>query len=114
VLLVHRPRYDDWSFPKGKAKDGESDEDCARREVEEEVGLTCALGAELAQTRYRDVKGRPKVVRYWAMELPAGADPTTGDGVDELVWLDPSKAERRLTWKRDVDVLRALPVEALR
>jgi 8-oxo-dGTP diphosphatase len=113
VLLVHRPRYQDWSFPKGKAKDGESDEDCARREVEEEVGLRCRLGPELAQTNYRDAKGRPKVVRYWAMELPVEAEPIAGDGVDELVWLDPREAEQRLTWKRDLAVLRALPIEAL-
>lgn len=113
MLLIHRPRYRDWTLPKGKAKEDESDEDCARREVEEEVGLRCALGAELAQARYRDSKGRAKVVRYWAMELPPGAEPITGDGVDEIAWLDVDAAEQRLTWKRDVEVLRSFPVEAL-
>jgi 8-oxo-dGTP diphosphatase len=67
VLLVHRPHYDDWTFPKGKAKDGESDEEAAIREVEEETGLTCELGNELATTHYVDRRGRSKYVRYWTM-----------------------------------------------
>jgi 8-oxo-dGTP pyrophosphatase MutT (NUDIX family) len=113
VLLVHRPRYGDWSFPKGKARNGESDEDCAVREVAEEVGLRCRLGPELESTSYRDAKARKKTVRYWAMELPQGADAIAGDGVDEVAWLDPRDAEEKLTWKRDVDVLRSLPAEEL-
>ena len=67
VLLVHRPRYDDWTFPKGKAEPGESDVECALREVEEETGLRCELGRELPSTSYVDGKGRPKRVRYWLM-----------------------------------------------
>jgi 8-oxo-dGTP pyrophosphatase MutT (NUDIX family) len=58
VVLVHRPRYDDWTFPKGKAHRGESDEDCALREVEEETGLRCELGEELPSTAYLDGRGR--------------------------------------------------------
>jgi 8-oxo-dGTP diphosphatase len=112
VLLIHRPRYRDWSFPKGKAKKDESDEDCAVREVEEETGLRCALGAELAGTTYRDARGRKKHVRYWAMELPEGAEAAAGDGVDEWTWLPPEAAEERLTWKRDLAVLRSLPEPA--
>ena len=108
VLLIHRPRYDDWSLPKGKAKEGESDEDAALREVEEEIGLRCELGPELATTRYLDGKGRSKTVRYWAMELPAGAEPTTGDGVDELRWVPLDEADGQLSWSRDEEVLRAL------
>jgi 8-oxo-dGTP diphosphatase len=112
VLLIHRSRHRDWSFPKGKAKKGETDEDCAVREVEEETGLRCPLGIQLAGTSYRDAEGRTKQVRYWAMELPVGADAAAGDGVDEWVWLPPEEAEERLTWEHDRAVLRSLPVPA--
>jgi 8-oxo-dGTP diphosphatase len=114
VLLIHRPRYGDWSFPKGKAKgEAESDEETAVREVEEEVGLRLEPGPELESTRYRDSKGRQKVVRYWAMELPDGADAIAGDGVDEVRWAGLGEAEQQLTWDRDVVVLDSLPVEEL-
>lgn len=112
MLLIHRPRYQDWSFPKGKAKKDETDEDCAVREVEEETGLRCALGPELAGTNYRDARGRRKQVRYWAMQLPEGAEATAGDGVDDWRWLPPQDAEEQLTWERDVPVLRSLPEAA--
>lgn len=114
VLLIHRPRYGDWSFPKGKAKgEAESDEETAVREVEEEVGLRLEPGPELESTRYRDSKGRRKVVRYWAMELPDGDEPIAGDGVDEVRWVELDEASHQLTWDRDVDVLDSLPVEEL-
>ena len=67
VVVVHRPKYDDWSFPKGKAHPGESDEECALREIDEETGLRVQLGEELATTTYVDAKGRPKRVRWWRM-----------------------------------------------
>ena len=67
VLLVHRPKYRDWTFPKGKVKDGETDEQAARREVEEEAGLEVELGPELTSTTYTDSRLRKKTVRYWAM-----------------------------------------------
>jgi 8-oxo-dGTP pyrophosphatase MutT (NUDIX family) len=114
VLLIHRPRYGDWSFPKGKAKnEDESDEDAAVREVEEEIGLRLDRGPELESTRYRDSKGRRKVVRYWAMELPSGEEPIAGDGVDEVAWVAFEEAAGRLTWDRDLAVLDSLPVEEL-
>ena len=107
ILLVHRPAHDDWSLPKGKALDGETDEACALREVEEETGLRCALEFELPSTRYRDAQGRPKVVRYWAMRPIAGeAAPATE--VDELRWLPLADAGRALTWDGDREVLDAL------
>jgi 8-oxo-dGTP diphosphatase len=112
VLLVHRPRYDDWSFPKGKALPGESDEDCARREVAEETGLHCRLGPELVSTSYRDGHGRRKNVRYWAMRPLEGRFEPRSE-VDEARWLQPGEAERALSWKRDVAVLRSL-LEVLR
>ncbi len=114
VLLIHRPRYDDWSFPKGKVDGGETDEEAALREVEEEVGLRLLPGPELVSTRYRDSKGRRKIVRYWAMELPYGEEePIPGDGVDEVRWVDFDEAAQHLTWQRDLVVLDSLPVEEL-
>lgn len=112
VLLVHRPRYDDWTFPKGKCKGDESDEECALREVEEETGLRCELGAELRSTSYRDALGRRKRVRYWAMRPLAGAFEPDRE-VDEIRWRDAHEAGRELSWERDVGVLHSLE-EALR
>lgn len=106
VLIVHRPRYDDWSFPKGKAEPGERDEDCALREVEEETGLVCALEEELPSTSYRDSRGRAKRVRYWRM-TPVGGDLSLENEVDEARWLTVGDAERFLTYRRDADLLRA-------
>jgi 8-oxo-dGTP diphosphatase len=107
VLLVHRPAYDDWSLPKGKAHDGESDEECALREVEEETGLRCELARELPSTSYRDGRGRAKVVRYWAMR-PVGGEARAQAEVDDIAWLAPDEAKERLTWERDRAVLDAV------
>ena len=107
VLLVHRPRYDDWTFPKGKADDGEVDEDCALREVHEETGLVCVLGAELPSTSYTDARGRPKRVRYWLMEVAGGALAYRHE-VDEARWLTPERARRLLSYARDVAVLASM------
>ncbi len=106
VLLVHRPRYDDWSLPKGKAQPGEDDEDCALREVEEETGFRCKLGRELVGTSYVDGRGRPKRVRYWAMEPLGGAFVPRAE-VDAVRWLEPSEAGLALTWEGDIEVLRS-------
>ena len=100
VVLVHRPRYDDWSLPKGKVDPGETDEECARREVEEETGLRCTLGRELPSTRYTDRKGRSKQVRYWEMEVVDGAF-APNDEVDELRWLAPDDAVALLSYDHD-------------
>lgn len=108
VLLVHRPAYDDWSLPKGKCNRGESDEDCALREVEEETGLRCALEQELPSTSYRDAKGRPKVVRYWAMRRVVGGEARPQAEVDDVRWLALDEAQEALTWERDRAVLEAV------
>ncbi len=108
VLLVHRPDYDDWTLPKGKLDPGETFEQAAVREVEEETGLRCRLLRELPSTQYRDGKGRDKLVRYWlmAVEHDPGFEPN--DEVDELRWLAPVEAAALLTYERDRDVLAAL------
>lgn len=107
VLLVHRPKYDDWSFPKGKCRDGESDEACALREVEEETGLRCELLAAVGETSYRDGKGRPKLVRYWRMR-PVDGEFASHDEVDEIRWETPEHAARLLSWSRDLPLLERL------
>ena len=105
VLLVHRPRYDDWTFPKGKCGRREPDGACALREVEEETGLRCRLGRELASTSYTDGRGRPKLVRYWVME-PLGGEFAAGDEVDAVRWVDADTARALLSYGRDAEVLR--------
>jgi 8-oxo-dGTP diphosphatase len=105
VALVHRPRYDDWSFPKGKLDPGESWEGAALREVEEEIGLRCRLGDELPPTAYRDNKGRDKVVRYWLME-PLDGEFEPSDEVDEVRWLAPADAGDLLSYEHDRELLR--------
>jgi 8-oxo-dGTP diphosphatase len=107
ILLVHRPRYDDWTFPKGKCADGETDEECALREVVEETGYRCTLDAEAATTEYVDAKGRPKRVRYWSMQ-PVAGDFVPTDEVDAVRWCTPAEAAAMLSYGRDVKLLTAL------
>jgi 8-oxo-dGTP diphosphatase len=105
VAIVHRPRYDDWSLPKGKCDPGETDEQCAVREVEEETGLRCSLGRELLPTRYEDRRGRPKVVRYWDMHVIGARPFVPNDEIDEVVWLPVGEAVERLSYAYDAAVL---------
>jgi 8-oxo-dGTP pyrophosphatase MutT (NUDIX family) len=104
VLVVHRPAYDDWSFPKGKLEAGERHEDAAIREVEEETGIRCRLDREIASTTYRDGRGRQKTVRYWLM-TPIGGEPTAANEVDEAQFVPVAEAKELLTYRRDVDLL---------
>ena len=101
IAVVHRPRYDDWSFPKGKLDPGETFEEAALREVREETGLTCRLGPELAFAHYEDNKGRPKLVRYWLMAVIDDPGFEPNDEVDELRWVVPERASELLTYERD-------------
>src|SRR5687768_1301416 len=91
VLLIHRPRYDDWSFPKGKLDPGETHRHAALREVEEETGLRCRTGSELPEARYPDRKERAKRVRYWSMGA-IGGEFAPNDEVDEVRWLPIDEA----------------------
>jgi 8-oxo-dGTP diphosphatase len=104
IAVVHRPRYDDWSLPKGKLDPGETWEEAAVREVREEIGLRCALGEELPPVTYEDRKGRTKVVRYWLME-PEGGEFAPNDEVDEMRWLAPGDAAAVLTYARDRELV---------
>lgn len=106
VALVHRPKYGDWTFPKGKLEPGERDEEAAHREVLEETGLDCVLGHELPVVRYVDGKGRHKQVRYWEMTVAAG-EFSPNDEVDVLEWVGLEAAAERLTYAHDADLLGA-------
>ncbi|MEU3610076.1 NUDIX hydrolase [Streptomyces sp. NPDC035033] len=106
IALVHRPKYDDWSHPKGKRKPGESAAACALREVLEETGHRCELGARLPTVRY-PAAGRPKEVDYWAARALGGTF-VPGREVDRLRWLPPEEARTRLTQPRDRELLDAL------
>ena len=108
VCLVHRPRYDDWSLPKGKLDAGETFEQAALREVEEETGLVCTLGDELDATEYHDRKGRPKIVRYWRMSVVDGPEFSPNDEVDELRWVAPGEAVTLLTYEHDRELVSSL------
>jgi 8-oxo-dGTP diphosphatase len=104
IALVHRPKYGDWTFPKGKLDPGEDFEQAALREVEEETGLRCRLARELPSSTYVDAKGRSKLVRYWQME-PLAGEFSPNDEVDELRWVSPGEARALLTYDRDREVL---------
>ncbi|WP_328318301.1 NUDIX hydrolase [Streptomyces sp. NBC_00388] len=106
ICLVHRPKYDDWSHPKGKLKRGEDTLAAALREVREETGHTCAPGARLPTLRYA-ANGRPKEVSYWAAEAKSGAF-TPNSEVDRVCWLAPAGARARLTQPRDRELVDAL------
>ncbi|MDJ0345102.1 NUDIX hydrolase [Streptomyces sp. H10-C2] len=106
IALIHRPKYDDWSHPKGKLKRGEDPMAGALREVGEETGMECVLGAPLPTARYV-AYGRPKEVRYWAAEAVDGAF-AVNDEVDRLIWLPPAAARNRLTHPRDRPLIDAL------
>ncbi|MEV5009365.1 NUDIX hydrolase [Streptomyces sp. NPDC055692] len=107
LCLVHRPKYDDWSHPKGKLKCGEDPLAGAVREVAEETGYVAVPGVELSTVTYM-AGGRPKQVRYWAAEAIAGRF-TPNKEVDRVLWLSPAEARSRLTQFRDRELADELP-----
>lgn len=107
IALVHRPRYDDWSIPKGKLAPGETEVEGAIREVYEETGFRVHLGRYLGEARYmKETRGlmRPKVVRYWAMQADGGGFEATRE-VDELRWVSLAEAPALLTHDHDRELL---------
>jgi 8-oxo-dGTP diphosphatase len=107
IAVVHRPRYDDWSLPKGKLDEGEGFEQAALREVEEETGLSCRLGRELGDATYRDHKDRAKLVRYFEMRPERGGF-TPNDEVDELRWVPVAEAGELLSYDFDRELVAKL------
>ena len=108
MAVIHRPRYDDWSFPKGKSLPGEHVLITAVREVAEETGVEIALGRRLSTAHYYVSDGKPKQVEYWAARPAAGAAATIfvpNDEVDRLAWLPLTAAGDRLTYAHDLEVL---------
>jgi 8-oxo-dGTP pyrophosphatase MutT (NUDIX family) len=111
VACIYRESRGDWTFPKGKLDPGETFEQAALREVEEETGLRCRVLRFAGTTSYTHRKGRPKIVAYYLMEVDEG-DFAPNDEVDELVWLPLESVRDHLTWDRDrelFDVALALP-----
>jgi 8-oxo-dGTP diphosphatase len=101
VLVVHRPRYDDWSLPKGKLEPGETHEQAAQREVAEETGWHCKLGRELPEVRYTDSRGRPKRVRYWRMEPVDQGKWEPNREIDDVRWIPAAEAATLLSYEVD-------------
>jgi 8-oxo-dGTP pyrophosphatase MutT (NUDIX family) len=104
IVVVHRPRYDDWSLPKGKLDPGETVAEAALREVEEETGLVCRLLRPFGETTYLDRKGRSKAVWYWVMEVLTGRF-TPSEEVDAMRWLTIPESLDLLTYPRDRELL---------
>ena len=100
-MIVHRPKYDDWTFPKGKLEEGETFEQAVARELEEETGWRGDLGAELTPSRYTDGQGREKVVRWWEVWVRERGDWEPGEEVDDLMWVPLSEVDSLLTYESD-------------
>lgn len=110
VAIVHRPRYDDWSLPKGGLNKKESFKAAALREVREETGLRCRLGEEMEACRYRDGRGRKKIVRWWRMSVRKGklADFEPNDEIDQARWMSIGRAIETVDYEHDRKLLRSL------
>ena len=103
-LLARRPRYHDWTLPKGKLDPGEGPQEAALREVREETGFSCRTEAEVGTIGYQLGSGRPKAVRYWLMQAEAG-EFTPNSEVDKIKWLSAASATKRLSYRKERQVL---------
>jgi 8-oxo-dGTP diphosphatase len=108
ILIVHRPRYGDWSLPKGKLEPGETFEQAAIREVAEETGWRCRLVRELDAVQYTDRRGRAKTVRYWTMIPVDQGEWQANDEIDAIRWIRAIDAERLLTYDADRHLVAAV------
>lgn len=104
VLLVHRPHHKDWTLPKGKLDAGETHKQAAKREVEEETGYVCRLARKLPDSKYNLPSGASKRVKYWVMLVKSGEFEANSE-VDEVLWLTPRKARKKLSYGTDRKVL---------
>ena len=104
VLVIHRPHYDDWSFPKGKRDEGETDLECALRELEEETGVRAEPFAELNAVSYKIPSGKDKRVRFWAANYVEG-EFVVNQEVDEIRWLTVPEASELLSYDIDRQLL---------
>lgn len=111
IVVIHRPRYDDFSFPKGKIDPWESEQQAALREVKEETGLDCKIIKFLDTVRYLDRSGTPKEVSYFVMKEAQAHNPNPQPGfeafgeVDKVFWMSPADAEKTLSYERDRELL---------
>lgn len=108
LAVIHRPRHDDWSLPKGKLDPGESFEEAALREVREETGIKAVMGEELPPVLYEVRGGKQKIVRYWLMSPPKKSQPKfkPNDEVDELRWVGLEEALELLDYDHDRELVR--------
>ncbi len=106
VCVIHRPRYEDWSLPKGKLDKGENFQAAALREVWEETGLTATCASELTPHEYVDRKDRPKLVRWWRMGIEQDSPFVVNDEVDQRLWVSPGEAEALLDYEHDRALVR--------
>jgi 8-oxo-dGTP diphosphatase len=111
ILVVHRPKYGDWSLPKGKLDDDETDEQAALREVEEETGYRCTLGEELPTIEYLDRDGRQKRVRYWRMQVVDEGPWAPNKEIDDRRWIPIGEADTLLTYAADRGLVRGVQQE---
>ena len=113
VLVIHRPRYDDWSFPKGKHDDGEADDAAALREIHEETNVTGRIVSRLADVVYMTPNDNPKRVTYFGVRAVHTPKFKPNSEVDRIEWLPKKEARKRLTYEHDRELLKSVSLKRL-